>query len=426
MKFTWIRFALFILLFSAAFSGSSYASPTVEELNSQIQELMNRVKSLENQKESVLKKPAEEKKDSWTNSIKIAGDYRVRFDEVYFPGWNPERQNQGRWRLRIRLGFDAAINEDADFKLRLSTSEDRNVGMAGNPVSTNLTLTNVASKKPVFVDLGQLDYHPSDVKGLHVIAGKMDLPFLVAGKSDLLWDHDLTLEGGAIKFKKKNGNMDYSTALGAFMFMERPDSNDSAMLGSQIGATYNLPGKKQYITFGAGYYDFTRAKGEKVFDWQGENRNYGNTKTSGNLYAFDYNELEYFLEAGWEIGTGSKSLPVSVFGNSVKNVVSNVTNNKGWLAGLSVGKLNKPGSLVFRYDYRKLEKDAVLGAITDSDSFGGGTNGKGHRFSLERQAMKNMSMKLSYFVNRANIADDDKDNKDAEYKRLQLEVQTKF
>ena len=419
--------APFYLLFSIILSGSSHAAPSIEELNSQIQELTNRVKCLEAQKESSLKKASEEKKDSWTNNIKFAGDYRVRYDEIRYPGWNPEKANYGRWRLRIRLGFDARINEDADFKLRLSTSEDRNVGMAGNPVSTNLTLTTVASKKPVFIDLGQLDYHPSNIKGFHLLSGKMDIPFFVPGKSDLLWDHDLTLEGGAVKFEGKTGKLDVSTALGAFMFMERPASHDSTMLGSQIVFKYNFPQKRNhYLTCGAGYYDFTRTKGRAVFDWQGENRNYGNTKTAQNCYAFDYNELEYFLEAGWEIGSGSKGIPVSIFGNSAKNLATNVPDNKGWFAGFSVGKLNKPGSLAFRYDYRMLEKDAVLGAITDSDSFGGGTNGKGHRFSLERQQMKNMSIKLNYLVDKANISDNDKVNKNADFKRIQLEIQTKY
>ncbi|MBF0543994.1 MAG: putative porin [Candidatus Riflebacteria bacterium] len=439
MKSQKILMALLGFTFSVIFSVSGYATPSVEELNAQIQELMNRVKVLEAQKESSqkenlkieasltsLKKTDEEKKDSWTNNIKIAGDYRARFDEIYYRNCYPDRMDYGRWRVRIRLGFDAKINEDADFKLRFATSEDRNIGMQGNPVSTNLTLTNVASKKPVFIDVGQLDYHPSSIKGLHIYSGKIDLPFFTPGKSDLVWDHDITLEGATAKLDSKSGKFDISTALGAFMFMDRPESNDSSMLGGQVSFKYNLPKANHYITFGGAYYNFDHTKGQQVFDWQGLNLNYGNTKTAQNSYLYAYKELEYGLEAGWTVGTGTNSLPISVFGNTVKNVAADVPNNKGWLAGFSVGKLSKPGSLFFRYDYRKLEKDAVLGAITDSDSFGGGTNGKGHRFSIERQLMKNMLVKVIYFADKINIADDDKTNKNATFNRIQMEVQTKF
>ncbi|MBF0407386.1 MAG: putative porin [Candidatus Riflebacteria bacterium] len=380
------------------------------------------VKGVETKKENA----GEKKSESWTDSSKVAGDYRVRYDQIYYPGWVPSLENYGRWRVRLRLGFDTIINKDTDFKVRFSTSEDRNVGMQGNPTSTNLTFTNVASKKPVFIDVGQLVFRSSDVKGLLLMLGKFETPFHAPGGTDLLWDRDLTLEGGAVKYENKNGDWNFSSVLGGFVLMERRNSNDSNMFGGQVAFKHTNHERKHNVVFGAGYYGFNRTKGRQVFDWQGENRNYGNTKNADNLYIYDYKEAECFVETTWEAGSVKRVMPVSLFGNIVKNLDSEVDDNKGWLLGVSVGKLSKPGDYAFKYDYRMLEKDAVVGAITDSDSLGGGTNGKGRRFSIERQTMKNVTLKASYFDNVINISDEDTNNRNYKLKRLQMEVQTKF
>ena len=52
----------------------------------------------------------------------------------------------------------------------------------------------------------------------------------------------------------------------------------------------------------------------------------------------------------------------------------------GYLAGFKLGKAKSKGSWQFQYQYEDLEADATLGAITDSDFMGGGTDGEGHKF----------------------------------------------
>jgi hypothetical protein len=63
-----------------------------------------------------------------------------------------------------------------------------------------------------------------------------------------------------------------------------------------------------------------------------------------------------------------------------------------------VNKAKKQGSWNFRYNYREIEADAVLGTFSDSDFIGGGTDGKGHElnFGYHDWQMLEISSQLFY------------------------------
>jgi hypothetical protein len=64
-----------------------------------------------------------------------------------------------------------------------------------------------------------------------------------------------------------------------------------------------------------------------------------------------------------------------------------------------------------------------VGTFNDSDFCGGGTDGKGHRFSLAYQLAKNTQAGVTYFMDKkANSAG----NMDDDYDRLQVDVIVKF
>ena len=73
------------------------------------------------------------------------------------------------------------------------------------------------------------------------------------------------------------------------------------------------------------------------------------------------------------------------------------------------------------YNYRELEADAVVGAFSDSDSFGGGTDGKGHKVSGKYQIAKNWQFGAAFFMNDIGLEGSSKD-----YNRLQLDLIAKF
>jgi phosphate-selective porin len=145
----------------------------------------------------------------------------------------------------------------------------------------------------------------------------------------------------------------------------------------------------------------------------------GNTTAAGGTeYASDYDIAEGFVEYGFKCA----DMPVSIFGNYAHNTVARTNEDDGWLIGLKLNKAKEPGSWDFRYNYREVEADAVLGAFTDSDFIGGGTNGRGHEFGLNYQLTENIQAGLTYFINvrdRSTTTDDD-------YRRLQADLQFKF
>lgn len=100
-------------------------------------------------------------------------------------------------------------------------------------------------------------------------------------------------------------------------------------------------------------------------------------------------------------------------------MAASTSEDQGWLIGCKLNKAKKPGSWEFSYDYRDLEKDAVIGIFSDSDFIGGGTNGKGHRFGITYQLAKNLQAALTYFLNERGDNGDD-------YRRLQADLKFKF
>jgi hypothetical protein len=129
----------------------------------------------------------------WLESIKISGDIRGRYEHIGLSGdGKPDRK---RGRIRARVGIDAPVSNEWAIGFRLASDE------GGDPVSTNQTMGDSFSKKGVYIDLAYIDFHPVAVAGLNVYAGKMNNPFYIVGKNQLIWDSDLTPEGAAVTYK---------------------------------------------------------------------------------------------------------------------------------------------------------------------------------------------------------------------------------
>ncbi|MDH3994746.1 MAG: putative porin, partial [Gammaproteobacteria bacterium] len=69
-----------------------------------------------------------------------------------------------------------------------------------------------------------------------------------------------------------------------------------------------------------------------------------------------------------------------------------------------------------------LEADATLGLVTDSDFMGGGTDGKGHKFTGKYALAKKWTVGATYFD---GTRGQDLGN-DADYQRLMLDTVFKY
>lgn len=339
----------------------------------------------------------------WAENIKLGGDFRYRYEYIEDDAKNDD---QHRNRIRVRLGLDGKVNEDLDFGLRLASGAD-------DPVSTNQTLDSGFSSKDIWLDRAFLDYH--GFENTNIIAGKMGNPFVTVGKNQLIWDGDLNPEGGAVKYSfDYNENTSLFTNLGGMWVEENGSDIDQGLFGAQAGVVAKIG--EGTLTAGMGYFDYSNLEEELTVYNKGSG--FGNTTVAtvgGRSYIYDYNLVEAFTSYDFKIGKKA----ASVYGELVNNIASGVKEDTGWLVGCSYGKVKEKGSWALSYNYRDLEADAVVGAFTDSDFIGGGTNGKGHSFGFEYGLAKNFSTGLTYLMN-------EKGNAQTDYDRLQLDFQLKF
>jgi hypothetical protein len=346
---------------------------------------------------------------AWADKLTLKGDLRYRYELVDQEG----KEERTRNRIRARVGAEAKPADDVKIGLRLSTSE------GGDPVSSNQTLGDGASRKDVFFDLAYLTWSPAAVSGLSLTGGKMENPFVSV--SDLVFDGDLNPEGAAIHYTLGGDGLELMLNGGYFWVEERSsDKDDGTMLGGQVAAKLKTEGLSALA--GVGYYAFQNLEGYSIL---GE-KAYGNRSTGGEedpvtgevsplLYANEFEILDALAEISLKMG-----IPVAFYGNVAINQDAD-EDDTGYLAGVRVGQTKAPGSVDFNYNYRELEANAVLGAWSDSDFIGGGTDGRGHKLSLGVQLTQVLKGNVTYFMSEIGLDGGSKD-----YDRLQVDVSAKF
>jgi hypothetical protein len=255
------------------------------------------------------------------------------------------------------------------------------------------------------------------VPGLNVYAGKMNNPFYTVGKNQLIWDTDLTPEGVAATYKyDMSDTIQLFTNDGAFYVTENETGNDLALYGAQAGVKYSFD-KDTYLLGGVSYYVYDEIKGTTDLDRSASTKKFYGNSNDGTSYTSGYDLANVFGEFGGVVA----GLPVTVFGDYVKNTVAVTSQDTGWLVGAKLNKLKKAGSWELSYDYRELQNDAVLGVFCDSDFIGGGTDGKGHRFGIGYQLTDNVLTRASYFLDEKAVS-----GVDENYQRLQMDVVVRF
>jgi hypothetical protein len=350
---------------------------------------------------------------SWLDKVKWNADLRLRHEsQLREPA--PDRHRE---RFRLRFGFTAKPMDPLEIGVRLAT------GASGDPVSTNQTFTNTFDKKPIFVDRAYGKFTPW--APLSLIGGKMDIPFETVNEG-IVWDHDVTPEGVAIRWKSPISLPFVKTWLpirpfanvGAFQISElNGDTGDPAVFGFQGGADVDLPWGLNG-RWSAAYYDFTAIEGANVSNVT--NAPSGNstvTKGTARHFRFDYNLVSMI----WRIGIPEIfKQPVELVGEWTRNPAAQ-DDNGAWMAGIEVGKVTeKLGSWKASYFFKRLEPDATFGAIADSDFGAGGTNHKGHIFGLQVGLNKYMKAGLKYFRT------DEVEGSQNKVNTFQADLETKF
>ncbi len=366
--------------------------------------------------------PAAPAPKTWADMLSFKGDLRYRYESL---GDDAKKDADGetytreRNRIRARLGAEAKIDAKLKAGLELSTGQT-------DPVSGNQTLGDGFGKKDMKLSLAYADYsffgeHPNE---LHALAGKMKNPFLTM-PDDLVWDGDATPEGAALKGQVGGG---FATlfANGGYLWVQERSAEDDLMLyAGQIAAKFQfIP--EIALTAGAAAYAFESVQGYDVLDWEDKNNAYGNSTAAGSVdgdatnkaWKTEFLPVVCFAQLDlWAFGK-----PLALFVQELSNTEADEL-DQGHLVGASLGKAKNPKTWEIGYSYAELEKDATLGMLTDSDRWGGGTDGKGHRVYGKYQVLKNLQVAATYLVGEKKISDE---AKTTDYDRLQLDLSVNF
>ncbi|EPJ89795.1 MAG: putative porin [Pseudomonas sp.] len=341
-----------------------------------------------------------EQKVAWATKTQFKGDVRVRQETINIDG-QTNSQDKDRQRIRARLGAYTEINPQVSTGIRIAT------GGSSDARSTNQDLDGYFVKKDLWLDLGFIDYAPTAVKNLHVIGGKMNQPWVSMG--DVIWDGDINPEGLATTYSLPlGGKTELFGSAGYYTLKDNIDGegtqfrHDLSMTAGQLGARF-APTDNLKVTLGGSVYAFDNDKDSAAL------RVNGNTTNQFRLY-----------EGFGQIDISGLGLPLALYGQYVVNNDSTDDQDTAWLAGVKT----KVFGFGLDYNYRDTQRNAVVGAFTDSDFANGTTGSRGHKIKVGYEIDKNFSVGATYFLTKADYAV--ASQRDADANTLQLDVEAKF
>ena len=353
-----------------------------------------------------------EQKVAWAAKTEFKGDVRVRQETVKIDG-ESDGKNKDRQRIRARLGAYTEINPQVNTGIRIAT------GGGDDARSTNQDLDNYFDKKQLWLDQAYIDYHPTAVKDLHLIGGKMPQPWVSMG--DVIWDSDINPEGLAATYKHNLGNsgIEMFGSAGYYTLKDNVDGegvqfrNDLSLYAGQLGARF-APTDSLKVTLGGSVYSYNNDK-DSACPTTG-------TKTTPCALAVNGNSTDEFrlYEGFGQVDIANLPVPLSLYGQYVHNAATDSDQDNAWLVGFK-SKLN---AFSLDYNYRDIQRNAVVGAFTDSDFANGTTGSRGHKVKVGYEIDKNFGVGVTYFLTKADYATTTQ--KDANANTLQLDVEAKF
>lgn len=410
-------------------------SAEIEALKQQVQALLQRVQELEarqaadaekaakvetrvaeaeatndNQTDQLAKTGVKVSSADWATRIRMKGDFRYRHENID----QEKTPVRDRERLRVRLGLDAKINDTLNAGFQIASGDDT------DPRSTNATLDNANQRKGMRLDQAYVDWKAFD--NAVVTLGKQKYPWFRPGQS-LFYDADVNPEGASFKYGGKDGAF---ASVWGFWLSEVSTAADANLMGAQVGYRYVAPwgGVTAFVM----YNDYGAVQRSTVAfnDYPAGNTTYSAdakcnlpvpAKDSISCLRYDYNTIEVGAQVDFKLG----SLPAMAFVNYAENTAADAQLTDALSLGFMLGKADV-GKWEAGVLYQRIEKDALFGALVDSDFAGGTTQGEGEQFRFGYGLAKGWTVNGQYFLNKRFYDT----AAELDYKRWQLDLNYKF
>jgi hypothetical protein len=333
---------------------------------------------------------------SWIDELKWSGDLRIRGE--FFDNEDQTSQiDRTRFRYRLRLGLEAKFANWATVGLRLAS------GKLDDPVSTNETFDDMFAKDLISIDAAYVIIQPPSWDWVSVTVGKMNNPIWQTSlSSPVVYDNDLTPEGLAEQFVFGFGDQNRHSVfvnLTQWVAGEVGSSadTDAFIYDNQVGAELRFGDdvKKPVLRAKlAGGIFLTQNIDASALPAMSPTL--GNALQSGSAtnYLRDFTVAHARAEIAWQVSPKTFLGTPAVFtvsGEYVKNLTDDFNTmtgantlvdpdqTEGYSGQIAFGGNKKKGEWQVAYQYKYLEADAVLDALTDSDwGTEGGADRKGH------------------------------------------------
>lgn len=383
--------------------------------------------------------------------LELYGDARVRYEVRNGETSNPDPINRpgdtfqrNRARYRLRIGLRGTLADDWFFGIRMETS--------ANPRSTNVTFGDDTgagpgpfAKNSDSVSIGQAYLGYKGIKGLTLVAGKMQNPFVT---TSMAWDPDINPEGLAEQYKytiklgggavassetaaDKDGKtivmqqskatpgptIDLFVNFGQFVYDDTNPENpvgpspsgvpksDAYLLGWQVGAKFNF-NKNMYLQIAPTIFNYTgngdtfngHFVGDPTFLDEDGNRVTPNQTGVNSLLVF-----EAPAEFGFKIG----KVPARIFGDFAYNFNGDeraraaghpdrTDQDLAYQIGAGIGSTKHTGDISLSAFWQHAEQYSLDPNLVDSDIFDGRVNMEGVFVQLGYAVTEAVTANLTY------------------------------
>jgi len=344
----------------------------------------------------------------------------TRAADVWIPATPPlvlpnTQDDLDRTRIRARLGFLFAVNDQVTTGLTLSTG-----GVTG-PTSTNQTMAFGSKSDPsgsfnrytVSLDKAYVAMEP--LQGLRLVGGRFANPFM---GTDLVWADDLNFEGFAASYKMPLDNQLNGFASAGWFplsFNSPGLSSSRSLMALQGGVDWRFGTRPNALKMALALYDYSGIEGIKetttdktsVSNYAVRSEYGSGYRQRGNTLFRVNSDAAGDTATNWGLASGFSELDLTaaldlaldgpfhlvLTGDVVTNLDFSNSRMKRRTGGLSVSDGSDLGYMLkaqfgmpviaqaadwnVSVGYRRLGSDAVLDAFTSSDFGRGGTNNKG-------------------------------------------------
>jgi hypothetical protein len=344
---------------------------------------------------------------AWVTQVKLAGDFRGRYDGIWQDeantGPGSATQDRDRFRYRLRYGVTAELKDHFEVGFRLGSGEVGSAApsLGGNPFSANTTLNNDGSRKFIFVDLAYAKWKPADWFSTQI--GKMSSDFWL---TDMVLDPDYNPEGAQQKISYDlNKQHKLSLTAGQFVIAENFSATGT---GSQNQDVYLFVGQADWKAkwsehwasrLGVAGYAFANqsaiSTNLEVFINQ-------NGTSAAGPGAPNFNPIVARGEVTYTFDSAplfQGPFPVTFGGEYANNPGASQFGNgdEAYNIGLTLGDARKKGNWQLNYNYKRIGTAAVWHGLNDDD-FGvnakGGTGMAGHQIIASYHVLNPLAMNL--------------------------------